>query len=410
MNNVCPVTHEFKPFDPTYLKDPYRFFNPLREKHPVVYSPEYDLYLVTRYEDMVKILHDRETFLAANSTIAFRPPAPEAAAILQKGFPRKPTFTNADPPRHPKMRRSAQKCLNRERIEKTQRTLQQFVDQQIDKILEKPIADLVEDLVPELTLYAGFKLLGFPLEDTELVKSWCGKRILLTYGELPVEEQIVAAQNLVDFWDYCRKFVRSRQEQPADDLTTDLLELAKVSDDLTVEDVDNMIYSLALASHETTANGILNGLIVVLKNRELWNQLVAEPGLIPNAVEELFRMNSPTFTHRRLTSCDTEIAGVPIPKGATIMMAMISGNHDERQFPDPETLNIHRPNANEHLTFGKYWHFCLGAPLARFEYNLVVERLTQRCPRMSMLPDQEIDYLPIVLVRAPDKLLVRPDG
>lgn len=411
MSAMCPVTHGFTPFDSDFVVDPYPFYNRLRDETRVAYAPEYDVYLVTRHADIVAVLKDRDTFSAANSTIPFRPIAPLARKILDSGFPRKPTFSNADAPRHTKMRSAASKCLTRKRWATVQPTLREFVEQRIDVILEKDVSDLGEDLIFATTSLAGFTLLGFPLEDTKMLQDWCNKRILLTYGELSEDEQAVVAQQLVDFWSYCRDFVRLRQRQPADDLTTDLLALSReLGDELTLEDVDNMVYSLSLASHETTANSMLNGLHRLMRNRDVWNELVRDPQLVPGAVEELLRMDSPTVTHRRLATRNTEIAGVPIPAGATVMLVLASGNHDPEHFPDPERVDIRRKNALEHLAFGKHWHFCLGAPLARFEYGLVLERLLARMPKMTLVPDVPVQYMPVILMRGPDRLMVHPTG
>jgi cytochrome P450 len=145
----------------------------------------------------------------------------------------------------------------------------------------------------------------------------------------------------------------------------------------------------------------------LLQNREVWNELVADPALIPGAVEELMRFDSPTITHRRLCKADTKVGGVPIPAGATVMLVLASGNHDPARFPDPEVLDIRRKNAIEHLAFGKNWHFCLGAPLARFEIGMLLGKLLEAMPNMTAV-DAPLVYNPVVLFRGPEKLLVHP--
>jgi cytochrome P450 len=221
-------------------------------------------------------------------------------------------------------------------------------------------------------------------------------------------EQLVAAQQLVDFWSYCRDFVRMRADNLIDDLTSDLIVTANASGGaMTLEDVDNMVYSLSLASHETTANAMLNGFNRLMRNRTAWDDLLADRALIPGAVEEMMRFDSPTITHRRLAKVDTEIGGVAIPAGATVMLMFGAGNHDPERFPDPETFDIRRKNAIEHLAFGKNWHFCLGAPLARFEIGLVLDKLLDAMPGMR-LAEETLSYNPVVLFRGPEKLLVHP--
>jgi cytochrome P450 len=403
----CPITHGFTPFEPSYLSDPYPYFNALREEMPVAYAPNYDLYLVSRFDDIVAVLKNRDVFSAANATIAFSKIAPAAQAILAKGFPRKPTFSNADAPRHTAMRSGASKCLTHRRWKSVQPVITEFVEERLAAIKGKAVIDLGADVIFPTTSYAGFALLGFPRENNEMLFSWCGNRVMMTYGVLDEAEQVIAAQQLVDFWDYSRDFVRKREKEPVDDLTSDLIAMAKASNGaVTIEDVDNMVYSLSLASHETTANAMLNGFHRLMRNRNVWDELVADRSLIPGAVEELMRFDSPTITHRRLTTVDTELGGVKIPAGATVMLMFGAGNHDPERFPDPETLDIRRKNAIEHLAFGKNWHFCLGAPLARFEIGMLLGKLLDAMPGMTAVEDQ-LTYNPVVLFRGPEKLLVR---
>ena len=338
---ACPVTHGFTPFASDYLADPYPFFNALREATPIAYSPEYDLYLVSRFDDIVAVLKNRDVFSAANSTIPFGTIAPAAQAILSVGFPRKATFTNADPPRHTAMRSGASKCLSPRRWKSVQPVIEHFVDDQLALVNGRALIDLAADIIFPTTSYAGFALLGFPREDNAMLFGWCGKRVLMTYGELDEAEQVIAAQQVVDFWDYCREFVRKRERVPVDDLTSDLIAMAQASDGkVTLEDIDNMVYSLSLASHETTANAMLNGFDRLMRNRHAWDDLLGDRALIPGAVEEMMRFDSPTITHRRLCKVDTEVGGVAIPAGATVMLMLGAGNHDPARFPDPEVFDI----------------------------------------------------------------------
>jgi cytochrome P450 len=404
----CPITHDFDPFSASYLANPYPLYNRLRQESPVIYSPEYNLYLVTRFDLSVQIMKDRETFSSSNAQIPFTPIQPDAAAILASGFPRKPTFSNCDAPRHPKMRNAASRCLRPRRWTVVQPFVHDYLTELLDKKLQQPVLDICQDVIFPMTAFAGFRLLGFPLTDTDMLRSWSGKRVLLTYGRLTADEQVEAAHNLVDFWSYCRDFVRARLKDPGDDLTTDLLALSKErGDDLTVEDVDNMVYSMALAAHETSASGISNGMIRLMDQRQHWDAACADPAIIPNLAEELMRFDAPVVTMRRLAKVNTTLGGVPIPAGATIMMLLGASNHDPEQFPNPEQINPRRANADEHLAFGNGLHYCLGAPLARFEYNLFLTEITRRAPRMQAAA-QDVPYSPAILIRGPERFLVEP--
>lgn len=407
----CPVTHGFNPFDPAYANNPYDFYREARTTAPVSYSPEFDLWIVSRFEDIVTVLKDRETYSASNASAPFCPVTKEAQAIMAQGYGRVATFSNCDAPRHTIIRKAAMSCLNPRRWASVQPRLTDWVNKLVDGVGAKEVSNIGEDLILPLTSTAGFTLIGFPSEDHDMLLGWCDNRVQFTYGQLSSEEQIEAAQDMLDFWNYCKSFVRARLAEPVDDLTSDFLALAQQENaTITVEDVDSVVFSLALASHETTANAILNGLIHLLPRRDLWNRLRDDRTAIPKAVDELMRFESPTVGQRRLTKNETVLGGVTIPAGATVVLLNGSGNRDPDQFTDPDTIDIDRPNANEHLAFGKKWHFCLGAPLARFEYQLVLNILLDRFPAMTLASDQPIAFSRVLLMRGPQQLLVRPNA
>jgi hypothetical protein len=405
----CPVNGGFDPFSGAYLADPFPQLNEMREEAPVIYSPTLKGYLLTRYQDIVQVFQDRDTFLAAPATAPFTPIAPEAQAVLNSGYPRKPTLANADPPRHPPMRHAASLCLSRRRWEQARPALSAHAEQAIDKLLEKPVADLGADLIAPLTKVGGFTLIGFPLEDIETMRAWATKRVMLQFGVLSVEDQVEAAHSLIDFWNYCRDFVARREAERHDDLTSDLLGLVdRGIDNLEVDDVTNMIYGFILATFESTASAMMNGIRRLLCEPDAWAALCSDPALIPNAVEELLRVEGPLMTHRRVTSRDTSVAGVPIPAGSLVMMLIGAANHDPRQFDQSDRLDLNRANASDHLTFGKYWHSCLGAPLARMIFELVLRQLTTRAPNMRLADDRAVDYAPVLHLRIPNRLMVEP--
>jgi cytochrome P450 len=410
MNTQCPVDHGFEPFSATFLRNPFPMFENLRRIGPVAFVPKLDAYVVSRYDDVVRILKDREAFLSADSTGPFMPICPEAAAILARGFPRKRTFTNADPPRHTQMRDAAMQCLTKKRWAAAQPGIRAYAEKLIDAVAEKSIADLREEVAFPLPAFAGFSLLGFPLEDTALLKSWCGRRVALTYGDLDPAGQIESATSLVEFWAYVRSFVERRMTESRDDLTTDLITFSRQKPEvLTIEDVTNMIYSISLAAHETTTAGLLNCLRALLSDRTQWDALRANPNLIPHAIEECFRLDSPTLALRRRTSRAVEVDGTVIPEGAMVFVLLASANRDEKHYIDPDRLDVTRSNATDQLAFGRFYHFCLGAPLARFEIKVVLELLLARMPEMRLLGEQSFEYTPNILIHAPERLLVAPN-
>jgi cytochrome P450 len=169
-----------------------------------------------------------------------------------------------------------------------------------------------------------------------------------------------------------------------------------------------MVYSMALAGHETTTNAIGNGLLALLTNLDQWELLKSRPELAANAVEEIMRFDGSVFLHRRLAKTDVAFEGGTIPEGGKVFMGLGPAGRDPQHFEDADHFDITRENANQHFAFGKGAHLCLGAPLARLEIRIVLELLIELAPDIRLVPDQELEYIPNALFRGLRHLLVNP--
>lgn len=406
----CPVSHTVPWFEPTFQYDPYPLLSGFREEAPVFFDPELDHYVVTRYEDIEQVLTDRTTFASANASSPLWPPCQEAQDILKtEGYKRVPTLNNSDPPRHGPMRKAVLACMSRARMRSLEPSVRHHAEDLVAALVEKPVSDLVADLAYPLPAHAGLGLIGTPESDTEMIKAWGERRVLLTYGHLSPDEQVEVARNVGAFWRYIEQFVADRDAERQDDVTSDLLRYHdEHPDEVTVDDVVNMVYSMALAGHESTTNALSSGLRHLLSHHDQWEALVADRSLIPNAVEECLRFDPPVLGHRRITTCATLVGGVEIPEGARIILLFGSAHRDPEHFPDPDDFDVRRENAGTHLTFGKGVHFCLGAPLARLEFQIVLELLTEHAPAMRLMPDQAFPYAGNALWRTLSELIVEP--
>jgi cytochrome P450 len=402
----CPVAHDFDPLDANFLTDPFPRLAELRAEGPVFYHPDFDLYFLTRYDDIEQVLLDRDTFAAANASSPVFPPCAAAAEILSS-VKRVPTLTNADPPRHAPMRRAVQNNLTPKRLTALEPVMREQSRRLIEGFRHQPTADLVAQLAFPLPAYAGFTLLGFPEQDWEMLKSWCSKRILITYGRLPEADQVEVAKNVVAFWKYCEEHVTRREAEPGNDFTTDLLAWrAEHPDEVSFNDAVSIVYSIALAGHDSTTNLFTNGLRYLLANQEAWKAVVADPALIPNAVEEMLRFDPPILGWRRITTTETVVGGVPLPKGAQLFMTFASAHRDASHFPEPDRFDITRDNARTHLSFGKGVHLCIGAPLARLEMRVTLELLTELTPDLRLAEGQDFAIVPNLVFRQMQELLV----
>lgn len=409
---TCPVSHGVGWLEQGFLVDPYPRLADLRAESPVFFDDELDHYIVTRYADVEACLLDRETFLAKNASSPIWPPVEEAQQILAAGgFKRVPTLNNADPPRHAPMRRAVLACMSPRRLKALEPEVRAYAEELVDDIVATDQVDLVGSLTFPLPGFAGLNLLGFPEDDYGLIKDWSGGRVLLTYGHLPAERQVEIAKNVGAFWRYVEDHVAKRDAERADDFTSDILDYRDAHPDLvTTDDIVNIVYSMALAGHDSTTNAMGNALRHVLSHRDQWQRLIDDPTLIPNAVEELLRFDGPVLGHRRTAAVDTEVGGVPIPAGSKLVLLFASAARDGEHFDGPEALDVGRANADEHFAFGKGVHFCLGAPLARMELQIVLQLLTERTPAMALVDDQPMPYQENALFRSVEQLLARPHG
>jgi cytochrome P450 len=408
---TCPVARDYDPLAPAMLRDPYPVLTQLREDGPVFYLPDLDHYIVTRYDDIEQVLLDRDTWSAANASSPLNPVCPAAQEVLNAGFKRVPTLNNADPPRHGPMRKAVLACMTPRRLNALEPTLRAYAEGLVQSFRNEPIVDFVAEFAFPFPGFAAFSLLGFPEADTDQLKEWSRTRVLLTYGRLSEDEQVQVAGDVVGMWRYVEDHVAARAEQLDDDLTSDLLRYAEEKSDLVTQfDIVNMVYSMALAGHETTCNTIGNGLFALLRNPDQWQKLIDRPELIQNAVEEILRFDGPVLNHRRVAKVDTEIGGVPVPAGARVMLCFASADHDPAHFTDGDAFEVERGDAEMHLAFGKGPHLCLGAPLGRLETRIALDLLTTMTPDIALVPDQVIEYSPNALFRGLKALSIAPRG
>ena len=386
-------------------------FRKARAESPVVYLEDIDFWAVTRFDSIKTILSDKERFSAEITLMPLSPLAEEAQQLLKdRNFCPRPTLSNNEREDHERIRRNAQIAFSPVRNRKLEPYIRQLVNQAVDRFETDKHADLVKQMVYELPALVLFKLLGIPEEDVQQIKMWADSRLILSFGRPSVEEQLVAVEHLADYWDYCLDLVQKRLVSPQDDLPSDMLATRNGDDSiLTIEDINNVVFGLLLAGHETTTNMSGNAILSLLQHRDCWNAIVENPSLIPNAVEECLRFRSSVVAWRRLALTDVEIEGVKIPKGNRLLCFLPSGNRDESRFENSEEFDIQRKDARTHISFGFGRHFCLGAPLARFELQIILEELGKRLPGLRLADDQDLMPVEAVQFRGPKELWVEWD-
>jgi hypothetical protein len=406
---ACPVHADFDPLSPTFLADPFAVLAALPRETPVFYAPSIDYYVVTRYADIEAVFLDHETYSAASTQLPLVPLVPEAAQILRAGgITSQPSMVSLDPPAHTRLRSPTVRAFTPRRVAQMAPRIRATVDQLLDAINPAAPFDLVATLTFPLPTTIIFSFLGIPAQDWPQLKAWCGHRASLVWGRPTPTEQVHHVENMAAYRGYLRAFVAHKAQERDDTLTSALL---AIHDDdpeaLTPEEICSILFGLTFAGHETTNYLIGNVVRRLLEEPTLWDAVVADPALIPGAVDETLRYDPPVPVWRRVTTRPVTLGGVDVPAGAKLFLWLAASGRDAAVFPEPETFDLHRADASKTLAFGKGIHYCLGAALGKLEAQLALEALTHRFPRLRLVEGQTLAFHPNISHRGPQALWVQ---
>ena len=408
----CPVNDDFDPFAEPYLRNPYPELETLRRESPIFYSTALQSLVVTRMDQVLAVLKDPRTFSSANVQDPVFPLCERAAEILASpDFDPMAVMSNRQPPDHGRIRKYTRDGFDARRMRALEPYIRSCCDQLVDGMLARGAsAEFIGAFAHPLPGRTIFRLIGFPESDDDKLMQWTANRLTFTWGRPSADEQVDIATNMLRYWRYCREFVARRRERRADDLTSELLDAhAANPDDLGYREVESVVYGLSFAGHEIVCNFLANALLSLLPDRSNWNRIRADPGLIPGALEEVLRFESPQTSWRRIATRDTRLGDVEIPSGTRIFLSLGSANHDPAVFPQPDAFDIDRANAAKHVSFGHGIHFCLGARLARLEGKIAIATLAERIPSLRIAPGQRLSWSPNMTFRGPRRLLVAWD-
>ena len=406
-----PIRDDWDPLSAAYLRDPYGISNKLREESPIFFAPSIGYYVVNRMSDVMQVFDDHETFASILVQDPVFPLDDQVKGVLSRGFEPLPVMSNRPEPDHGRIRVHTRKGFSNRRLKAISPYIRRRCNELLDQMLSTAApAEFVKSLAFPLPGETVFRLIGFPEGDDDILKSWCGDRKAFSWGRPSVEQQVSVAENMLAYWEYCRDFTAQKRGERGDDLTSELLSAWEDDpDDLTYHEVESIVYGLSFAGHEAVTNLICNALLCVLPRRAAWEEIVADPTLVRNAVEEILRFESSQISWRRITTKPAEIGDWKLPAGAKIFLNFASANRDESVFEDPDVFDIHRSNANQHISFGKGVHFCLGTHLARLEVSIVLEALAERVPSIRLAPDQDLRFFPNITFRGPEEMRVEWD-
>jgi cytochrome P450 len=408
---VRELGSRFDPLSPEYLLDPYPFLSEAREIAPAFYCDAIEHWIITRHADIKSIFRNPPTFSAQNANSPLRAACPMASKALQEGgWKAVPTLANVDPPEHTRVRKLANTAFTPKHVAEMEPFIRSLVVRFCEQRFRGGKVDLVRELAWDLPVLVLFKILGVPDSDVESIKTGSWNRILFVYGRPNDDEQVRAAQGMAAFWRYAEELVASRLRKPENDFTSALAHAVDPDGvGLTPQQTTTVILNLLFAGHETTTGLLGNAFRRLLADRQAWQEIVSDAGLIPNAVEEVLRLDNSVIAWRRHTTADVEVSGVQIPAHSNLLLMLGSGNRDPAVFDDPDRLDIRRPNARENLSFGVGAHLCLGAPLARMQTAIATEVLSVRLKNLRLVKNEQLRFAPNVSFRGPLALHVEWD-
>lgn len=360
-------------------------------------------WLVTRYDDVSRLLKDdRLAKDPANALtpemLARQPRIPGCLAPLTRNM------LGMDDPDHARLKRLVQAGFTPKRMDQLAARTEEIAERLIHGFRGQRTFDLVSAFALPLPVTIISELLGVPMADQARFARW--SQILLS---APADSWriILSLPGMISFVRYLRKLIAMKRREPADDLVSTLVALEADGDRLSGEELQAMIAILLSAGHETTTNLIGNGILALLRNSAQREQLASQPTLAEQAVEELLRYDGPAETSTpRYARSDMAIAGAPVARGDIVLGSIASANRDERQFKDPDILDLER-TPNRHLTFGEGGHYCVGAALARMEGRVAFNALLRHSPHLKLaMPEEDLRWRASPVLRGLDKLVL----
>jgi cytochrome P450 len=370
----------FDPNDPEFLTDPYPVYAKLRAEAEIHPHDGLGQAVAVSYRASAAVLRSP----ALQRVWTDKEPAGQLSAfnLLHRN-----SMLETSPPRHTRLRRLVAAAFNRGHTERLRPTVQAVADRLVagmaSEIADTGTADLLHRLAGPLPIEVIAELLGVPHSDRTLLQPWSNAIVKLYEYGVPPATLLAAERAAEEFVAYLRSLVADRRRQPGDDLISDLVAVADGGGELSPDELVGTAALLLMAGHEATVNVLGNGILGLLTSRRQWQRLLHDPSLLPTAVEELIRFDSPLQIFERTAVADVEIAGWRVEAGQKIAALLGAAARDPAVFTDPDHLDIGR-QPNPHLGFGMGIHYCIGAPLARVEVQAALLALSSQLPGLRL--------------------------
>jgi cytochrome P450 len=377
-----PPVDELNLLDPLVLSDPFEFYHAVQSQCPVYKLPQNNLYLISKYADLDRVLRDHENFAnTLDRTAALQGENAKlyASILREKGWEHQPVLQRSDPPNHTRYRKIINGALNMKQVRNLQPHLVEVANQLIDAFIDRGTCDFINEFSLPFPGIIIAELIGLDAKQYKLFKTWADNLQAVAIGVLSPEEIRQAAELEVEMQHFVAKMLEDRRKEPRDDMLTGLVMAYEDTEPLTMGELQNMMHQLIAGGYETTTSAINHGVWQMIRFPEVAKEVRDDRSLMRNFIDESLRWESPVQGLYRQTTRDVEINGTLIPKGAMCTARYGAANRDPEMFPNADQFDIHRDNANMHLGFGAAVHVCPGAMLARAElttaYNAILDRM-----------------------------------
>ncbi len=378
----------FNPMSKRQRRDPYPIYRRLQSSDPIHRTWAAYGWALSRYDDIVEVLKDPR-FSADDRNFSqferFRRQAIREGRV-DADEERTPIMLRCDPPDHTRLRSLVSKAFTPRAVEKLRRRIEEITTELLDRVSRRSGFDLIAELAVPLPVTIIAEMLGIPAEDRATFKRWSDVLVGFLDPQAAAKPEVMRA-TVDEFFAYVSRIAEQRRARPMDDLLSALVLAEEEGDKLSEDELHATVALLLAAGNETTTNLIGNGLLALLRHRDQFERLRADPSLIESAVEELLRFDSPVQLTGRVMLEDFEFHGRAFRKGQNAILLLGAANRDPKVFPEPDRLDLGRTD-NRHLSFSHGNHFCLGAQLARLEAQVAVREIVRRFPGMHLASER----------------------
>jgi len=397
----------YNPMNPATQQDPFPYYEALR-KEASVYRGDNGMFFVSGHAAVLEVLQQPNRFSSQWANSAGAPPVPgteaEMEEIFSKGYRPVSTMLTLDPPLQTRYRKSVGKAFSTRRIASLEPRIRKIATDLLEKWPDSGRVDFMRELSIPFPVRVIADLLSIPLDRDADVKRWSDDSVASIGVDISAERALEAARSVVEMQNFMASLFEARREQPQDDFLSELVaaDFEDIEGNVRKLDIPEMIsivQQLMVAGNEATTKGITEIMKLLVEHPDEWQRIREDPTRISAMAEEGLRLASPNQGLFRVCTEDSEVAGVSIAKGQMLWVMFGSANRDEDVFPDPDRFDPSRKNLSDSFAFGRGAHFCIGAPLARLEIQVLFEELAKRLTTIQFAPGTTLEYEPSFILR-----------